>query len=106
MNSLPDSSDNYIEKKGIMGARIRIKGPERSIYLTTCNALLPEALIRQNGGEIVMKLTSRNFLVTLPFSGFTALKNNPLIVKIGPVTVDTEKFERAYKMLTNSVQNQ
>ncbi len=103
MNTIPDSSGNFLRKNGIMGAKISIEGPERSIYLLTCNAVTPESLIRENGGEIVMKLTSRDFLVTLPFSGFIRLKNNPLIVKIGPVTVDTAKFEQALKMLTKMV---
>ncbi|NLE09548.1 MAG: hypothetical protein GX631_09885 [Dehalococcoidales bacterium] len=97
------SQENNIRREGIMGATISIAGPEEGMYLIIAVSESPVMPVQQNGGKIVMKLSSRSVLATLPFSGYLRLQKHPDIRKIGPVTVNVEKFNQAIEMLTKTV---
>jgi len=103
--SSPSAAGNVIHERGIMGAEISITGPEKGMYLVIGGSVSPEKLIRQNEGEIIMKLSSRAALAMLLFSRYLILKKHPCIKKIGPVTVNVERFNKAVEMLTKNVKN-
>lgn len=86
-----------------MGARIRIVGPGRSMYMVIGNSTPPDQLVKTHGGEIAMRFNGGKMLVTLPFEGYLALKSNRSILHIGPVTVDVKRLARFSQMLARTV---
>ena len=105
MTQLSETEEYTVHKSGIMGARLEIAGPDISMYLVISGAVFPETLVQANKGEIVMKLSADTLLVTLPFNGYMLLKEHPLVRKIGPVTVDIARFNKAIAMLTRNAEN-
>ena len=85
-----------------MGAKIDITGPGTGMYLVLGDTVSPESLIIKNGGEIALKISTFIYLATMPFESYLELKGLREIRKIGPVTIDIEKFNRALKKITGN----
>ena len=86
----------------VMGAKIDITGPGTGMYLILGDTVSPESLIVKNGGEIALKISTFIYLATMPFESYLALKGLREIRKIGPVTIDVEKFNRSIQKLTGN----
>ena len=82
-----------------MGAKIDITGPGTGMYLVLGDTVSPESLIVKNGGEIALKISTFIYLATMPFESYLELKGLREIRKIGPVTIDIEKFNRAIEKI-------
>ena len=85
-----------------MGAKIDITGPGTGMYMVLGDTVSPESLIIKNGGEIALKISTFIYLATMPFESYLELKGLREIRKIGPVTIDIEKFNRALKKITGN----
>ena len=85
-----------------MGAKIDITEPGTGMYLVLGDTVSPESLIIKNGGEIALKISTFIYLATMPFESYLELKGLREIRKIGPVTIDIEKFNRALKKITGN----
>ncbi|MFC1946507.1 hypothetical protein ACFLXY_01155 [Chloroflexota bacterium] len=85
-----------------MGAKIDITGSGTGMYLVLGDTVSPESLIIKNGGEIALKISTFIYLATMPFESYLELKGLREIRKIGPVTIDIEKFNRALKKITGN----
>ncbi|MDP3879369.1 MAG: hypothetical protein Q8Q07_03565 [Dehalococcoidales bacterium] len=88
-----------------MGARISIDGSQPGMFLVIGNSVSPERAISGAGGSVVLKLSSWNYLVTMPFSSYITLRNHRDISRIGPVSVDIERFNRAIAMLGGAAES-
>ncbi len=84
----------------IMGAKIDITGPGTGMYLVMGDTISPESLITKNGGEIALKISTFIYLAIMPFESYLKLKGFRDIRKIGPVTIDIERFNRAIEKIT------
>ena len=94
----PASSNKALSQSPIseaIGAKIDITGPGTGMYLVLGDTVSPESLIVKNGGEIALKISTFIYLATMPFESYLELKGLREIRKIGPVTIDIEKFNRA-----------
>lgn len=77
------------------GARIRLSAPDLGLYLIIGRAPGAETLIRSSGGQIIMSLPgSLNVLALMPMAVFLALRGSPEIAHIGPVTIDSYRFNQ------------
>lgn len=85
-----------------MGAKIDVTGPGTGMYLVLGDTVSPESLIEKNGGEIALKISSFIYLATMPFESYLELKGLREIRKIGPVTIDLEKFNRAIQKISGN----
>jgi hypothetical protein len=85
-----------------MGARISITGPGQSMYLVIGNKISMGPLVKSAGGEVVLSFNGAKMLVTLPFTGYLALKGNREISHIGPVTVDLKRLTRISETLAKA----
>jgi len=85
-----------------MGAKIDIKGPGTGMYLVLGDTVSPESLIIKNGGEIALKISTFIYLAVMPFESYLELKGLREIRKIGPITVDIEKFNRAIEKISGN----
>jgi hypothetical protein len=85
-----------------MGAKIDITGPGTGMYLVLGDTVSPEPLIIKNGGEIALKISTFIYLATMPFESYLELKGLREIRKIGPITVDIEKFNRAIEKISGN----
>jgi hypothetical protein len=85
-----------------MGAKIDIAGPGTGMYLVLGDTVSPESLIVKNGGEIALKISTFIYLATMPFESYLELKGLREIRKIGPVTIDIEKFNRAIEKIAGN----
>jgi hypothetical protein len=85
-----------------MGAKIGITGPGIGMYLVLGDTVSPESLIIKNGGEIALKISNFIYLAIMPFESYLELKGLREIRKIGPVTVDIEKFNRALEKIAGN----
>ena len=85
-----------------MGARISIKGPGRGMYLIIGSGISLESLVKTAGGEVVLRLNGGKMLVTLPFTGYLALRGNHQVSHIGPVSVDVKRLARLSEMLAKA----
>ena len=85
-----------------MGAKIDITGPGTGMYLVLGDTVSPESLIIKNGGEIALKISTFIYLAIMPFESYLELKGLREIRKIGPVTIDIEKFNRAIEKMTGN----
>ena len=83
-----------------MGAKIDITGPGTGMYLVLGDTVSPESLIVKNGGEIALKISTFIYLAIMPFESYLELKGLREIRKIGPVTIDITKFNRAIEKIT------
>ena len=93
----PVSSRDNLSKSPIseaMGAKIDITGPGTGMYLVIGDTVSPESVIVKNGGEIALKISAFIYLAIMPFEGYLELKGLSEIRKIGPVTIDIEKFNQ------------
>ena len=99
---MSNHDDIIIQNNAIMGAKVCIAAPDTGMYLVIGNLSSPESLVHQYEGSIVMKLSSLAFLATLPFHGYLALKKHAGVKKIGPVSIDMERFNRTIRMLTQT----
>jgi hypothetical protein len=82
-----------------MGARISLAGPPRGMYLVIGRETLPLASIQATGGQVVLVLNGRKLLASLPFPGYLALRGDPYIAHIGPVTIDLKRLTQVAGML-------
>ena len=85
-----------------MGAKIDITGPGTGMYLVLGDTVSPESLIVKNGGEIALKISTFIYLAIMPFESYLEMKGLREIRKIGPVTVDIEKFNRAIQKISGN----
>jgi len=85
-----------------MGAKIDIAAPGTGMYLVLGDTVSPESLIIKNGGEIALKISTFIYLAIMPFESYLELKGLREIRKIGPVTIDIEKFNRALEKITGN----
>lgn len=83
----------------VMGAKVDITGPGTGMYLILGDTVSPESLIVKYGGEIALKISSFIYLATMPFESYLMLKELREIRKIGPVTIDIEKFNQAIQKI-------
>ncbi len=100
MSSKEKMSQSSISKA--MGAKIDITGPGTGMYLVLGDTVSPESLIIKNGGEIALKISTFIYLAIMPFESYLELKGLREIRKIGPVTVDIEKFNRAIQKISGN----
>ena len=100
VSSSEKSSQSPISK--VMGAKIDITGPGTGMYLVLGDTVSPESLITKNGGEIALKISTFIYLAIMPFDSYLELKGLREIRKIGPVTIDIEKFNRALEKITGN----
>jgi hypothetical protein len=85
-----------------MGAKIDIAGPPRGMYLIISDGLQPDLLAERAGGTTVMRLNGCKLLAVLPFDAYLALKQDPGIAHIGPVTVDIQRLTKIAQLLAGS----
>ena len=85
-----------------MGAKIDITGPGTGMYLVLGDTISPESLIIKNGGEIALKISTFIYLAIMPFESYLELKELREIRKIGPVTIDIEKFNQAIQKISGN----
>jgi hypothetical protein len=86
----------------VMGARISVTGPARGMYLVTGRGASLESLVKNAGGEVVLRLNGGIMLATLTFPGYLSLKGNYQISRIGPVTVDLKRLAKLSEMLAKA----
>ena len=97
--------ENISVSTGIFGASVRISAPDTGMFLVIGRTVSPQKAVLSLGGEIVMVLSDRTLLVTLTFSDYVSLKASPEISRIGPITVDIERFNRTLASLTRNLAN-
>jgi hypothetical protein len=85
-----------------MGAKIDIARPGIGMYLVLGDTVSPESSIIKNGGEIALKISTFIYLAIMPFESYLELKEMREIRKIGPVTIDIEKFNRAIQKISGN----
>ena len=73
------------------------------MFLVIGNSVSPERAVSNAGGSVVLKLSAWNYLVTMPFSGYLSLKNHRDIARIGPVSVDVDRFNKMIAMLAGGI---
>lgn len=86
-----------------MGAKIRVAGPQNGLYLIIAHTTQLEQLVARIGGKIAMRFTPDKLLAALPFEGYMALKSDPRIARIGPVSLDPQRLKTLTEHLTGSV---
>lgn len=85
-----------------MGAKISVTGPGRCIYLVIGNGASLAIMIKNAGGEVVLRINGGKMLVTLPFTGYLSLRGNRLISHIGPITVEMKRLAKIAGMLAKA----
>ncbi|MDD5703261.1 MAG: hypothetical protein PHU23_14585, partial [Dehalococcoidales bacterium] len=65
-----------------MGARVSVTGPGCGMYLVIGRGNSLESLVKEAGGEVVLRLNGRKMLAPLRFVGYLALRNNDKISHI------------------------
>ena len=85
-----------------LGAKVSVASPGRGMYLVSGRGVSPEAMVRSMNGEVVLRLSSRKLLATLPFTGYLRLHGNRDIASIGPVTVDINRLSEVAETLVKT----
>lgn len=79
----------------VFGAKINIAVPDKGLYLVTGRESLPGQLVRFMNGQIVFVVPdSFSLLALMPATSFLALKNHREIAHVGPVAIDSGRFNR------------
>ena len=95
-------ADSSLNIASAMGAKVTLASPEKGMYLVTGKNSALESLVKTCEGEIVLRIGIHKMIVTLPFSGYLSLKDHHQIARIGPVTIDIERFNSVTGMLKKS----
>ncbi|MBK8025381.1 MAG: hypothetical protein IPK19_29315 [Chloroflexi bacterium] len=84
----------------VFGAKIRVSVPDRGLYLVIGRTESPTALVSSVKGQVVLQIPDRfGLLALISVSGFFALRRHPDILHIGPVTIQTERFNQFLAMV-------
>jgi hypothetical protein len=85
-----------------MRAKIDIPGTGTGMYLVLGDTVSPESSIIKSGGEIALKISTFIYLAIMPFESYLELKELREIRKIGPVSIDIEKFNQAIQKISGN----
>ena len=85
-----------------MGAKISVSGPPQGLYLVIGSGPIV-SLVNRVGGQIAMRFTADKLLAILSYDGFLALKRESMILRVGPVNLDMERFKKLSQGLSKSV---
>lgn len=82
------------------GAQINLSEPDAGLYLVVGRAAPPNAQVRLAGGQVVMSMPgTSNLLALLPTTGFLSLRGHRDIAHIGPITIDSTRFNQFLEAL-------
>ncbi|MDD5700714.1 MAG: hypothetical protein PHU23_01585, partial [Dehalococcoidales bacterium] len=81
---------------------VSVTGPGCGMYLVIGRGNSLESLVKEAGGEVVLRLNGRKMLATLPFVVYLALRNNYQISHIGPVSVDIKRLAGLSEILAKN----
>lgn len=82
------------------GAKIGLSAPDLGLYLVMGRTAGAEALVRAAGAQVIMALPgSLNLLALMPVAVFLGLRGSPEIKHIGPVTIDSARFNQFLEAL-------
>jgi hypothetical protein len=85
-----------------MGARISVTGPGRGMYLVIGRSTSFDSVVKNAGGEVILRLNGCKMLVTLSFDGYLSLRGSRHLSNIGPVNVDVKRLARVSDMLAKT----
>lgn len=100
-----DVSDIKSPMAEAMGAKIKITGPARGMYLIIGDGDFLDSDVKGAGGEIAIRFNGSKMLAALPFAGYLALKSQRRISHIGPVTVDLKRLAQVANTLAKASNN-
>jgi hypothetical protein len=77
------------------GAQIQAALPERGLYLVIGHDASVTGLVQGTGGQVIVTFPNTfKLLAILPISTFFTLRQHRLIVMVGPVSIDPQRFAR------------
>lgn len=90
----------------VFGAKIRVSVPDRGLYLVIGRSESPTALVSSVKGQVVLQIPNRfGLLALISIAGFFALRKHPAILHIGPVSLQTERFNHFLELVGLNGQN-
>lgn len=77
------------------GAKITLSAPDHGLYLVMGRTAAMLDDLRTVGGQIVMVIPgSLSLLALMPATAFLILKGQPSIAHIGPISIDSARFNQ------------
>lgn len=82
------------------GAKIAVAAPDTGLYLVTGRSAFTAADVRAAGGQIIMAIPgSFNLIAVMPAASFLYLRQHPNVAHIGPITIDSARFNHFLELL-------
>lgn len=89
------------------GAKVRVTMPDQGLYIVVGHSMLPSTAVQQAGGRVMFVVpNSTRLFAVMPATAFLALRSHPDIALVGPVTVDTQRFNQFVDLLRLHQQSQ
>lgn len=83
------------------GAKITLAAPTVGLYLIIGRSEAAVSDVRTAGGQIVMVIPhSLSLLALMPATAFLGLRGTPNIALIGPVAIDTDRFNQFLNLIS------
>ncbi len=91
---------NGVSVAAAFGAKITVAAPDVGLYLVMGRSELAGADVRAAGGQVIMAIPgSFNLLAVMPATTFLRLKQHPNIAHIGPITIDSARFNHFLELI-------